>query len=87
MKSFPAEVITVTDKEGKMKPIKFRLIDENGETKVFKVEGIVQSDLIAPFIDPSNKHMKYIFRVLINDAARDVELLYYFESMKWKLRV
>lgn len=87
MKTFPVEVITVTDREGKMKPFKFRLVDENGETKVFKIEGIVKSDLIAPFRDPSNKHMKYICSVLINDTIRDVELLYYFESMKWKLSV
>lgn len=80
----PAEVIVHTTKEGKMKPFKIRVIDESGEYCVLKIDKIIKIDEIKRPKEP--KLIKYYCIVISNGSAKNIELIYNIETMKWLLK-
>ncbi len=75
-------MISFTEEEGKIHPIKFRLLTSVGEKKVFKISKIYSTELekIA-----GNKIYKFTCEIIINNYTKVCELRYELDSCKWIL--
>lgn len=78
----PIEVISLTKKDGSTNPIKFRLSDENGEIRSYKIATILKTDKdkIA-----GKTIYRYTCKVIINDIEKLCEIRYCRDTMLWTL--
>lgn len=72
---YEADVIVVTDKEGNMRPLRFR-IEENDEQVVIRVKN---------FFDPIKLRDREIYNCecSINNVMKMAELFFYPEEKRW----
>ncbi len=78
----PIEMVSYTDQEGILKPIRFR-IETAGETKkVIKVDTVVHRELEKL---AGNKMYKFRCQSIINDVEKVYELKYEIDSCRWLL--
>lgn len=76
------EVIALFDFDGNSKPMKFRLINEEEENTVIKIDKIVKRE-IDKFA--GNKMLKYTCESCINGEVKLFELRYEMDTCKWYL--
>ena len=76
------EMIVHVDKEGKMRPIKFRLTDEEGVEQVFKIKRLISQDNERVF---NGWSIKFVYEVVINDTIKICEIRFFKETMMWRL--
>lgn len=78
----PIEMISHTEEDGKIHPLKFKLEANNGENQVYKVHKIYTTELdkIA-----GNKVYKFTCEIIINNIVKLCELRYELDSCKWVL--
>jgi len=76
------EVIAWFDADGNSKPMKFKLLNEEEENTVIKVDKIVKRE-IDKFA--GNKMMKYTCESCINGELKLFELRYEMDTCKWYL--
>ncbi len=76
------EMISYTDKDGILKPIKFRIESEDKTYKVIKVDNIIHTELEKL---AGNKMYKFRCQSIINGTEKVFELSYEIDSCKWML--
>lgn len=76
------DIITLFDKGGNIKPIKFKLEDENGNTKVIKVDNILDS-VSSNFAGESI--IIYKCQSYIDNCIKRFEIKYEKRTCKWYL--
>ena len=76
------EMVAVTDKDGTIKPIRFRIITENEEMQVIKIKGLRQTEDIKIGND---KARKFTCLIELNERQRLCEITYILASSKWYL--
>lgn len=76
------DMVTVFNKIGEPKPIRFRVINEYGEHQVYKIEKIMSKG-----VQKIEKHNIWIYNCLIvmNGFQRLCEIRYNLEEVKWTL--
>jgi hypothetical protein len=77
------EVITFTDPDGKMIPLKFRVMDENEELHVFKIEKVTFQEKQRQ--TGGAMSIKYVCQVIMNRQMKICELRYWIDKTLWKL--
>lgn len=80
------EVITITDFEGNMKPIKFR-INENDELHVIKIDKINKVDKVMPRGKREPIYTAYYCMCNINDCMREIKLIFDTISYRWSCNI
>ncbi|SCZ08458.1 hypothetical protein [Alkaliphilus peptidifermentans] len=76
------EMVAWFDYEGNTTPVKFRLLNEEEENTVIKVNKIIKRELDK---FAGNKMMKYTCESCINGEIKLLELRYELETCKWYL--
>lgn len=78
----PIEMVTVTNENGIITPIKFKMKDEEGCSLIIKIDKILfsQKEKLA-----GNIMYLYRCRSLINDVEKVYEIKYELSSCKWFL--
>lgn len=79
----PIEMIAIFNKDGKIKPIRFRLMNENGQYNVIKVE---QVNVINKEKYQGIWHYIFLCEIILNCRQRLCEIVYNTETMKWYLK-
>ncbi|MGI6563596.1 MAG: hypothetical protein ACOX3Q_13740 [Clostridia bacterium] len=76
----PVDMISYNSTNGDLQPIKYRLSDENGMTKIIKIDRIIQTTE-----EKLSGNRMIIFRVqsIINGLERVYELKYEPATCKW----
>lgn len=70
------------DKQGAATPIRFRLINEEGQDQVIKIEKILKKDLEKL---AGNRMFVYTCQSLINNETRILTLKYELDTCRWFL--
>lgn len=78
------EMIVYTDKEGNMRPIKFRIENNQGERIVVQVKHAIIKN-IKTF--GQNKIIEYICQSIVNDKLINYKLTYETNTMQWLLYI
>ena len=79
----PIEMVAVTDKTGKIKPIRFRTSDtDDSEQQVIKIERVLRIEEIKVGND---KARQFFCEVIINERNQPCEVVYILSTMKWIL--
>lgn len=78
----PIEMISYTDKEGILKPIRFRIESEDKSYKVIKVDTVLHTEL-----EKLAGNKMHVFKCLscINGIEKIFELKFEIESCRWML--
>lgn len=78
----PIEMISWTEENGKIHPLRFKIESKEGERFVYKIEKIYTSDLekIA-----GNKVYKFTCEININQINKICELRYDIDTCRWSL--
>lgn len=78
----PIDMISWTEKDGTIHPIKFQLEDYNDQKHTYKIQKIqrVDKDKLA-----GNLMLKYTCEISLNNRARLCEIRYERDTMKWFL--
>lgn len=76
------DMISYFLKDGSIKPVRFKLIDEDGENQVFKIQRVnyVDEEKIAGVLIK-----KFICQVQINNIIKIFEIRYNSDQLKWVL--
>ncbi|MFR1926669.1 MAG: hypothetical protein ACLS2V_11740 [Clostridium paraputrificum] len=76
------DVIVFVSKDGKMKPLRIRLSNEEDEEQVIKINNIlkIESEKLA-----GNRMEKYTCCSVIRNTSRIFELKYELDTHKWYL--
>ncbi len=78
----PIAVVASFDGDGNSRPMRFKLLNEDEENAVIKVDKIIKRD-IDKFA--GNKMLKYTCESCINGTQRLFELSYEVDTCKWFL--
>ncbi len=78
----PIEMISWTQKDGTIHPVRFRLEDYNDHMHTYKIQKVhrVDEDKLA-----GNFMLKYTCQILLNGNERLCEIRYERDTMKWIL--
>lgn len=78
----PVEMISWTEKDGKIHPVKFKLSDENNEDRVYKIKKIYTTEIekLAGI-----KTFCFTCEIIVNDTVKVCEIRYNLDSCKWVL--
>lgn len=78
----PIEMISWTEENGKIHPLRFKIENKEGERYVYKIEKIYTSELerIA-----GNKVYKFTCEITINHINKICELRYDVDTCRWSL--
>lgn len=79
----PIEMIALFNKDGKVKPLKFRLINEDDQYTVIKIK---QVNVINKEKYQGIWHYIFLCEVTLNGKRRLCEITYNTKIMEWRLR-
>lgn len=80
----PIDVITYTDFDGRMKPLRFRVVDKTGETTIINVNRIKSIDIQ---VIKRAKVNVYICECIVDGFVRDYKLKFYRSDTNWTLTI
>jgi hypothetical protein len=76
------EMISWTEENGKIHPLKFKLSQNEGENHIYKIRKIYTSELEKL---AGNKIYKFTCEIVINNTIKVCELRYELDSCRWVL--
>lgn len=78
----PVDMVCWTDKAGIVKPVRFRITDEDQGELVIKVDRLIATDL-----EKLNGNKMYVYKCqsCINGVQKIIELKYELDTCKWML--
>ncbi len=79
----PIEMIAVFNKDGKIEPLKFRLMNEDDQYIVIKV---AQVNVINKEKYQGVWHYIFVCVITLNNRQRLCEITYNTQTLEWKLR-
>lgn len=78
----PIDIVTWTNKQGVINPVRFRITNEDESVMVIKIDRIVEHDL-----EKLNGNKMYIYKCMscIDGIDKRFEIKYEIETCKWML--
>lgn len=78
----PIEMISWTEADGKLHPVRFKISSHNGEKIVYKIQRVYtcESEKMA-----GNKIYRFTCEIVVGDTLRVCEIRYELDSCKWVL--
>jgi hypothetical protein len=78
----PIEMISYTDNKGDVRPLRFRLVNEDESVKVIKIDKVIvkETEKLA-----GNNMLVFKCQSLIDNVERLFELKYELSTCKWML--
>ena len=78
----PIEVISVTDTKGNIRPLRFKIINEDESESVIKIDRVicVEREKLA-----GNQMLVFKCQSVINEVETPYEIKYELSSFKWML--
>lgn len=80
--NLPIQMMSLTDRDGRMTPQWFRLETENHEIKLCRVVQVVSRDE-KRYVGIKEK--QFICRIRMGDLCRTLEMRYNVETQKWRI--
>lgn len=78
----PIEVIAIHDKKGHIKPYRFQMV-EDGEMVTVQITGSMMYE--HQHVARDNDLLRFKCKTTVHGYARECELMYHVQSMKWNL--
>lgn len=76
------EMISWTEEDGKIHPLRFKLDGNNGEKQTYKVQRVYTSELERL---AGNKTYKFVCEIVVNNTLKLCELRYELDTCRWIL--
>lgn len=80
--NIPIQMVSLTDRDGRMTPLWFRLETKEHEIKKYKIEQVVSRDE-KQYVGVREK--QYICKISLGEISRTLEMRYSIETQKWRI--
>lgn len=80
--NIPIQMVSLTDRDGRMTPLWFRLETEEHEIKKYKIEQVVSRDE-KQYVGVREK--QFICKISLGEISRTLEMRYSIETQKWRI--
>lgn len=78
----PIEMISWTEKDGKIHPVRFKISDESDASHVYRIKKIYTTELEKL---AGNKTYRFTCEVVMNNLVKVCEIRYELDSCRWTL--
>lgn len=80
--NIPIQMMTLTDRDGRMTPLWFRLETEEHEVKLCRIEQVVSRDE-KKYVGVREK--QFVCKIRFGEVCKTLEMRYSVESQKWRI--
>ncbi|MCX4341838.1 MAG: hypothetical protein OSJ72_19705 [Lachnospiraceae bacterium] len=80
--NIPIQMMSLTDRDGKMTPLWFRLETEEHEVKLYRIEQVVSRDE-KKYVGVREK--QFVCRIRLGNVCKTLEMRYSVETQKWRI--
>lgn len=80
--NIPIQMMTLTDRDGRMTPLWFRLETEEHEVKLCRIEQVVSRDE-KKYVGVREK--QFICKIRLGKVCKTLEMRYNVETQKWRI--
>lgn len=80
--NIPIQMMSLTDRDGKMTPLWFRLETEDHEVRLCRIEQVVSRDE-KKYVGVREK--QFICKIRLGNACKTLEMRYSVETQKWRI--
>ncbi|MDE6602516.1 MAG: hypothetical protein K2K90_10230 [Lachnospiraceae bacterium] len=80
--NIPIQMMTLTDRDGRMTPLWFRLETEEHEVKLCRIEQVVSRDE-KKYVGVREK--QFVCRIRLGEVCKTLEMRYSVETQKWRI--
>ena len=80
--NIPIQMMSLTDRDGKMTPLWFRLETEEHEVKLYRIEQVVSRDE-KKYVGVREK--QFVCRIRLGNVCKTLEMRYSVETRKWRI--
>ncbi|SHH45728.1 hypothetical protein [Clostridium grantii] len=76
------EVVSYFTVNGEIKPIRFRITEDDGYSEVVRIKRVLQKDMVKSKVDP---HVVFRCEALVNDSRKYLVIKFDMKSCRWYL--
>ncbi|MDE5937693.1 MAG: hypothetical protein K2H37_01250 [Lachnospiraceae bacterium] len=80
--NIPIQMMTLTDRDGRMTPLWFRLETEDHEVKQCRIEQVVSRDE-KKYVGVREK--QFVCKIRLGEVCKTLEMRYSVETQKWRI--
>lgn len=80
--NIPIQMMSLTDRDGKMTPLWFRLETEDHEVRLCRIEQVVSRDE-KKYVGVREK--QFICKIRLGSVCKTLEMRYSVETQKWRI--
>lgn len=80
--NIPIQMMSLTDRDGKMTPLWFRLETEDHEVRLCRIEQVVSRDE-KKYVGVREK--QFICKIRLGNVCKTLEMRYSVETQKWRI--
>lgn len=80
--NIPIQMMSLTDRDGKMMPLWFRLETENHEVRLCRIEQVISRDE-KKYVGVREK--QFICKIRLGNVCKTLEMRYSVETQKWRI--
>ncbi len=80
--NIPIQMMSLTDRDGKMTPLWFRLETENHEVRLCRIEQVISRDE-KKYVGVREK--QFICKIRLGNVCKTLEMRYSVETQKWRI--
>lgn len=80
--NIPIQMVSLTDRDGKMTPLWFRLETEDHEVRLCRIEQVVSRDE-KKYVGVREK--QFVCRIRLGNVCKTLEMRYSVETQKWRI--
>lgn len=80
--NIPIQMMSLTDRDGKMTPLWFRLETEDHEVRLYRIEQVVSRDE-KKYVGVREK--QFVCKIRLGNVSRTLEMRYSVETQKWRI--
>lgn len=80
--NIPVQMMSLTDRDGKMTPLWFRLETEDHEVRLCRIEQVVSRDE-KKYVGVREK--QFICKIRLGNFCKTLEMRYSVETQKWRI--
>lgn len=80
--NIPIQMMSLTDRDGKMTPLWFRLETEDHEVRLCRIEQVISRDE-KKYVGVREK--QFICKIRLGNVCKTLEMRYSVETQKWRI--
>lgn len=80
--NIPIQMMSLTDRDGKMTPLWFRLETENHEVRLCRIEQVISRDE-KKYVGVREK--QFICKIRLGNVCKTLEMRYSVETQEWRI--